>query len=307
MDHTNVQGGAGCPQGALKINHFLFSQGWAGVRERQICIMIHRSFLFKALVNVKAVKEGNEITDNEAISYLDLKQLYHRVFRRVCGFHYTDYMTVVDSEIEAEKEWAKNRKSVRERHEMYPELVNDQSGWACLSESEVTRAEDARVNLTEEDAVDLGQNFEHRKLCTRRGQLHTLIKGAGLTYMYAAKRWLTASELWTAQGFPVTDDCVETSGVQCQFSRCCADKAPSTRTRRSQINQIGNTMHVNAMGSLMMMVLIQSPVKDWPKAIDTEQDHHHKVSKRSDPDSSTIFATCFKMVLKRRKSETSET
>ena len=193
---------------------------------------------------------------------MDLQTLYHQIFQRTCCFTFQDYMVALPSEIEQEKKWARSRPGVRKRHEENPELQRDNSAWACLTASEVERAQQARAHLTEDCAVDLGQNFEHRQLCTRRGKLHTLIKGGGVTWCFQRGMWMTASELWIAQGFPVSEAIVQATGVQCQFSSCRSQSAPAVRTRSSQISQIGNTMHVNVMGSLMMLILLRLPSLD---------------------------------------------
>eukprot|EP00969_Alexandrium_andersonii_P192927 8522300-Alexandrium_andersonii.AAC.1 len=66
---------------------------------------------------------------------------------------------------------------------------------------------------------DLGQDPRHRQLHTRNGNLNTIISGAGVNMIPYLDRALTASEAFTAHGWPITDACVEAaSSTECHFS-----------------------------------------------------------------------------------------
>ena len=57
-------------------------------------------------------------------------------------------------------------------------------------------------------------------------------------------------------GFPVTKKAVAQTGTACQFSKSCKE-VPKSRTRASQIRQIGNAMHVESIGSLLLVVILK--------------------------------------------------
>eukprot|EP00969_Alexandrium_andersonii_P203705 9001149-Alexandrium_andersonii.AAC.1 len=57
-------------------------------------------------------------------------------------------------------------------------------------------------------------------------------------------------------GFPFTESCQAAAGVQSIFSRNYA-LAPKTRSRNSVLSQLGNAMHVNSIGSIIMGILFK--------------------------------------------------
>ena len=57
-------------------------------------------------------------------------------------------------------------------------------------------------------------------------------------------------------GFPVTEDDVSRTGVMCQFSRGFPS-VPGRRSRASQLTQIGNAMHVESIGSVLLTVFLK--------------------------------------------------
>ena len=57
-------------------------------------------------------------------------------------------------------------------------------------------------------------------------------------------------------GFPVTEDDVLRTGVMCQFSRGFPN-VPGCRSRASQLMQIGNAMHVESIGSVLLTVFLK--------------------------------------------------
>eukprot|EP00973_Karenia_brevis_P053378 7417530-Karenia_brevis.AAC.1 len=61
-----------------------------------------------------------------------------------------------------------------------------------------------------------------------------------------AQTWITAAELLSANGFPVSKSSQEASGVVCVFSE--GHRVTPGRSHRSQRQQSGNAMHVNSTG-----------------------------------------------------------
>eukprot|EP00959_Pyramimonas_sp_CCMP1952_P323859 6777750-Pyramimonas_sp.AAC.1 len=69
------------------------------------------------------------------------------------------------------------------------------------------------------------------------------------------RRWLTPSELWLAMGFPSTATVADAVGATCQFT--AHSRAPPKRSRASQLKQLGNCMHVQSLGSMMLLMLLK--------------------------------------------------
>ena len=106
---------------------------------------------------------------------------------------------------------------------------------------------------------DLNQNDIKKLISPVDGHLHTIIRNCGLVWnpSLTPPRWLTPQELATAMGFPVDDGSIKITGVSCWISRSMGAK--NFRSHRSAMNQIGNSMHVNAIGSVIMATLYAYP------------------------------------------------
>jgi len=70
-------------------------------------------------------------------------------------------------------------------------------------------------------------------------------------------RWMSALEQAAAMGFPITDlQVAAANGTVCCFT---LDRpAPAHRTRRSCAQQVGNSMHVASIGSVILFNLLQT-------------------------------------------------
>eukprot|EP00973_Karenia_brevis_P045899 6355830-Karenia_brevis.AAC.1 len=66
-----------------------------------------------------------------------------------------------------------------------------------------------------------------------------------------------APELLTSMGFPITKQHQHASHTTCLFSR--GHVAPTSRSRRSICHQVGNTIHINAVGAVHMSILMKLP------------------------------------------------
>eukprot|EP00969_Alexandrium_andersonii_P370316 15477006-Alexandrium_andersonii.AAC.1 len=60
-------------------------------------------------------------------------------------------------------------------------------------------------------------------------------------------------------GFPVNATAAEACGTSCHMARD-APNVPVTRSHRSQTHQIGNAMHVNSVGSILLLVALKFPM-----------------------------------------------
>ena len=107
----------------------------------------------------------------------------------------------------------------------------------------------------------------------REGMLHTLTKSMGLLWNPLLKppRWLTASELLVAMGFPVEVEVAEFMQTTCPFTRGIPETAASrSRTRTTMRQEAGNSIHVNVAGAILMTtwfmyvakVLLHSPLRE---------------------------------------------
>ena len=87
--------------------------------------------------------------------------------------------------------------------------------------------------------------------------LHTLVRNDGLIMSLRRGRWLTATELLTSLGLPISLEAQAwAAGAQCQFSRGFGPK-PSTRTCRTMAGQAGNAMHVNSIGAVHAIIILK--------------------------------------------------
>jgi hypothetical protein len=146
------------------------------------------------------------------------------------------------AELASELEWANDRALVRERSSGHtpPGLVpqHDPPGsflaaLTCMERDRLQRFNAMRPG----QAADLCQNPDQRCITTRRGHLMTITKNVGIVFSKRHGRWLCATELLSAMGFPIREEDMRACGAECMFSRGAV--APSTRTLRSMKNQCG--------------------------------------------------------------------
>ena len=109
---------------------------------------------------------------------------------------------------------------------------------------------------------DDGKARRLRSCCS--GSLHTIIKGCGLVWITSAGRWLTVNELFQSQGWPITEAAAVAAGGSCPFSvsECTQN---DFRTRRSLVCQLGNAMHVNAIGAVIGVLTLMCPALRQPQ------------------------------------------
>ena len=89
---------------------------------------------------------------------------------------------------------------------------------------------------------------------------HTIMRNVGLVWVTSAQRWYVPEELFVSMGFPVTSEAIAACGVDCQFSRTRpSEDVSSLRSRRSSVQQVGNGMHVNVIGSVLATISLYFP------------------------------------------------
>ena len=229
-----------------------------------------RQFLVGALKTCSEL----EAPQNATHSVLEnITSLIREVFRRPCEFQMDSYLIATTNELEDELCWARGRKHAILRHSQewldtqpsdlkemaiaYNEKDLPGSFAAALSISERRRLEEYERPPYTGMVVDLGQEPTHAVASRWDHDLHTLTRGQGLTWIPQKARWFTAAELLTSMGFPLSDEATQATGITCCFSRCNTHLAPAGRTRTSILKQLGNGMHVNAIGCVLMSVLFK--------------------------------------------------
>ncbi len=180
-------------------------------------------------------------------------------------------------EQDAEKAWARSRKHVAMRYDADSKIIQ------ALCKDMKDRVEEwnkydkpdsfeAALHVSERKRLDiyalsyLGQVVDLRQdplFCLHSvwsEHLDCLIKGQSFTWVPHLRRWFTTLKLFTAMGWPITDDHVSASGsVASAFSRSNSSRAPESRTRHTMHQQTGNGMHVNSIGAVIFAILLRCP------------------------------------------------
>lgn len=237
--------------------------GWPARRPRQICIMLLKSFICPAFVNISpSMSMAHHASDS-----LDFSNLVRFLFTRECGFTYEGFLVANDAEVEELRAWMRNRPAVIERRRLegLPQTstaedrrFHDPEGsflW-CLTSKERSRQAFYSAKWPD-DTADLNQNPDQRPLHSSNGKLNTLLHSMGLQWHHKSGRPLTPSELLTAMGLPISDEHVAAcDGAMCQFSRSSPHPAPR-RTIKSQVAACGNAMHINVMGAVTFVLILK--------------------------------------------------
>ena len=188
------------------------------------------------------------------------------VFDRQASYDWTAFLVATEGDIEDERSWSRTRPAVKSmRDDMENDLFKDALDTGLGS---ITKAERWRYSryatLYPGEACDVNQDPDARPYTTYDGKLMTLISNIGLVMLPQhlfeefGNRWITNKELFTAMGFAITRAHVEAAdGTTNQFSEGVAK--PSSRTHRSQSEEVGNTMHVNVIGALHLAVFLKFP------------------------------------------------
>ena len=201
----------------------------------------------------------NEV-DRAVIEALNLQTTQTELFKAQCGYTWEAYFLGNNEEATKDLEWARHRPGVQRRHAKpisdEAAKYNGDSMWlGALTVAERDRLE-AYKSMWPGEVGDLGQNPHKRALRSRCGKLPTLIAGMGIMFSPIHDRWFFPIELWLSMGFPVTETDVSRTGVMCQFSRGFL-RVPGSRSRASQLKQIGNAMHVESIGSVLLTVFLK--------------------------------------------------
>ena len=113
------------------------------------------------------------------------------------------------------------------------------------------------------DVLDVSQNLDKRARLMLSGQptFHTVIACSGhlvrLDTMRADKRnttFVTAHDVRSMSGFPITHEQVTAAGSPCMFSSTC-EQPLAERSAQSMKKQVGNAMHFTNVGAVFLCAL----------------------------------------------------
>jgi len=246
--------------------------GWRGRRPRQFCVMILKAWVYSASAGTNIPPPPR--TSSMVVEHLALEECIRHIFFRTARFDYVEYMNAGEAAVVADRAWAASRKSVIARHAQTAEAVranaefasDDALGFfAALTLVERHRAVDFESRFGAHVAFDLSKS-DKLPLKASNDNLPTLLKSVGLLFVTDAPydfpslgsgqgRWFIPQELLTSMGFPISRQHQQVTGVSCQFSE--GHRAPPSRTHRSVSNQAGNAIHINAIGAVQMVCLLQ--------------------------------------------------
>jgi hypothetical protein len=221
-------------------------------------VLIRKVWIHKA---IHGVCPNTDVTDELVLGSLDLVKNYRFVFSRKRSYDCRSYLVSTASQKESERAWCLSRPSVQQRLDRAANDGGDPWGddaesWeAAISDFERGRLETYRARFPRE-AVLLSQNPEERPIFSKRGVLPTLMYRGGITFI--DHEIFTCFDLWRAMGFPIAPDEIEACKSDCQFSD--GRPAPALRSRTSQVSQCGNSMHVNFVGALNLLLVLQLPM-----------------------------------------------
>ena len=199
--------------------------GWPVNRPRQFIVGIHK---FKATGSMPL---------NTFVSS----------FARSCKMTWHDFLIADDATLNQEKAWAAARPVVMQRLEARG-LLHDSQLWTfedLLSDAEMEVLKAYRATCNSDCAWSLNQYPQNgRPRCSSPTTLHTIIRNVGFVWDETAHRWFTSTDLLVAQGFNLAGP------------PTCSFQIPSPgRKRQDVIAQIGNSMHVNAIGAVIAFAL----------------------------------------------------
>jgi site-specific DNA-cytosine methylase len=236
------------------------AMGWSITRNRQGIILILKTWLYPVILNENRSSKI-ELSPDTIKEKFDIGSTMALVSHRQCAYTYNHngYMIGNDDEVKREFAWAGSRPAVLKRHQQ-PDQYHDQPGSALwlLTTKERGRVADAS-NTHAGEVLDVDKNF---RSVSCEGVLATMVARTGLLmvvpgYGIPAGRWLTVTEMATAMGHPVISEAQRACGAQSTYSRGVS--APSSRSLAAQRRQIGNAVHINFVGALILSIVFKLP------------------------------------------------
>ena len=248
-------------------------------RKRQMCILILKAWIYPQL---RAANLNHCCNPRDVIKLVGLQDTLDAITRRPCHLTWKDFIVATDDAIAEEVNEAKSRRSVVDRwasvaagmttcpdkngrlQRAFPE-DSDSSVLAALLPAERERIELAMVDTSVSvDVIDVSQNPDKRARLIKAGHstFMTVIAGSGylvrLDKMRADRRsttFVTAHDILSMSGFPITPEQTMAAGCRCMFSS--SSTSPRERTSRSMKKQVGNAMHFTHVGSVFLCALVK--------------------------------------------------
>ena len=267
--------------------------GWPIQRNRQFVVMILKVWVFEVLPDVPQTTQDIE-------NALDLRTTISNMFARdiAPGFTWEAFLHADADEIMAERAWARQRPGVRARWFGCPEDSSTTSPDVYRDTREcflghLTKEERRCYEMAQERwplcAYNVSQN---PSACCQRtledGTFFTMTKHCGICVLPRGERfgndprWVAPTELFAMMGVPTTLDAQSAAGnATCVF----ATTGLEGRTPHSQRSQVGNSMHVNMIGSVQAVLVLKFPGLGLAEQATVRQPQRPATLKRGPPPS----------------------
>jgi hypothetical protein len=233
--------------------------GWATKRKRQFTIGIHRRVVATPTITR---------TPSTTLSLSDLEAFISATFCRGHSYTHAAYLVASEDEVQAELEWAQQRKDVLKRWARGKHFGDTPGSFAAaLIENERERMSTymdmGRI------IFDVGQTPNSMGDASGRAasDLMCLTRSMGLLFYPSRGRWMVVSELLLAMGFPIHERHEQICKTSFMFTRRSATSASSgssaepcaSHNRRAISQMVGNAMHVNSIGCVLFSLLLLEP------------------------------------------------
>ena len=166
-------------------------------------------------------------------------------FARPTTLTWRSLLVASELDLRSDKAWASIRKPVLQRltaRKLQYEDLDSLRFEDLLSDAEMEVLRNYRQLHSSSCAWSLNQYPQNdRPRISTPTTLHTVIKNVGLVWDDETGRWFTPSDLMAAQGFRYSGLDVATNSFQ----------VPAKRKRTDTVEQMGNSMHVNAVGAVI--------------------------------------------------------
>ena len=186
--------------------------------------------------------------------------------KRADSFKWSSLFVATESEVRSEVIWSRSRRPDRASLELLPKVIGRDEIRASLLDSEQIRLEIFLSKHTAHHSVCyLTQDPLYCKACGGAGVLQTIVTNCVLCWSHEFGRWLTCRELAMGQGIPTTDNLLKVAHGMSEadiaqlplkplssFNVSRVRQGVRPRHRGSFAKQVGNTMAVPVVGSVLM-------------------------------------------------------
>ena len=232
--------------------------GWPSRKRRLFVVGTLRA------LSVNAIRElgtGLEACTN------NLERTVEMLCARSSTYAPREYCVVTDAQLQLEHRRAGNRDNVKKRHTQQqadPFQADAPISWEYVLNPYERNALDAFSRRWPGEAWDLQTTVKRISKSKLEGPLHTVVKGIGLLWVSSLHppRYMLSSELAASMGFPTLRSWADAAGVPCLWTRDDDDDAANASlvgsTERVTKQQVGNSMHINAIGAVFLAMCIRN-------------------------------------------------